>query len=127
MKRAPKPTAKASISAAVPHDDWLFQRLRDPELATHYLNAALSSGDQAAFMLALRNVAKARGGVSSVARQTGLNRVSLTRALSEKGNPELKSLTKVLDATGFKLVIASRSKKVQRSAVRRTMTEKQAA
>jgi probable addiction module antidote protein len=85
----------------------LLQRLQDPELAAAYLNAALAEGDQGTFMLALRQVAKARRGVSTVARQTGLNRASLTRALSTKGNPELSSLNRILKATGLRLLIAS--------------------
>jgi probable addiction module antidote protein len=86
--------------------EWLTQQLRDPELCVAYLNAALAEGDQAAFMLALRNVAKARGGVAAMARETGMNRVALSRALSEAGNPELRSLTRILDASGleFKVV-----------------------
>jgi probable addiction module antidote protein len=54
-------------------------------------------------MLALRNVAKARGGVAAMARETGMNRVALSRALSEAGNPELRSLTKILEASGLEL------------------------
>ena len=50
-------------------------------------------------MLALRNVAKARGGVAAMARETQMNRVALSRALSEAGNPELRSLTKILAAS----------------------------
>lgn len=86
--------------------EWLAQQLRDPELCVAYLNAALAEGDQAAFMLALRNVAKARGGVTAMARETGMNRVALSRALSEGGNPELRSLTRILEASGleFKVV-----------------------
>jgi probable addiction module antidote protein len=86
--------------------EWLTQQLRDPELCVAYLNAALAEGDQAAFMLALRNVAKARGGVAAMARETGMNRVALSRALSEAGNPELRSLTRILEASGleFKVV-----------------------
>jgi probable addiction module antidote protein len=86
--------------------EWLTQQLRDPELCVAYLNAALAEGDQAAFMLALRNVAKARGGVAVMARETGMNRVALSRALSEAGNPELRSLTRILEASGleFKVV-----------------------
>lgn len=86
--------------------DWLTEQLRDPELSVAYLNAALAEGDQAAFMLALRNVAKARGGVTAIARESGMNRVALSRALSAAGNPELRSLTKILGASGleFKVV-----------------------
>lgn len=98
--------------AAVPHEGWLLEQLQDAELAAAYLNAALAEGDQAAFMLALRDVARARGGVTAVARRTGMNRVALSRALSEKGNPELRSLTKILDASGVRLqFVAHRSRR----------------
>src|SRR5713226_8305419 len=98
---------RRAVPPAVPQEGWLLQRLQDAELAAAYLNAALAEGDQGAFMLALRQVAKARRGVSTVVRHTGLNRASLTRALSAKGNPELSSLNRILRATGLRLVIAS--------------------
>ena len=59
-------------------------------------------------MLALRNVAKARGGVAAMARQTGMNRVALSRALSQSGNPELRSLTRILEASGLQLAVVPR-------------------
>jgi len=93
---------------AVPQDEWLSEQLRDREMAVAYLNAALDEGDQAAFMLALRNVAKARGGVAMLARLTGMNRVALSRALSVNGNPELRNLTRILDASGLRFVIAAK-------------------
>ena len=96
---------------AVDQSEWLIGQLRDSELAVEYLNAALAAGDQAAFMLALRNVAKARGGVAAMARETGMNRVALSRSLSESGNPELRSLTKILAASGLKLVVAPGNKR----------------
>jgi probable addiction module antidote protein len=103
MKRGKNRPAEAQ-------DKWLAEQLRDPELAVAYLNAALAEGDQAAFMLALRNVAKARGGVAAMARETGMNRVALSRALSESGNPELRSLTKVLEASGLRFIVAPKRK-----------------
>ena len=112
MRRAQKPAP-----AAVPHEDWLLEQLSDAELAAEYLNAALAEGDQAAFMLALRDVAKARGGVAAVARETGLNRVALWRSLSAEGNPELGSLNRILEATGLRLVIASAKKATSRRRV----------
>ena len=96
-------TERKVVPAAVPHEDWLLGQLKDAEFAAEYLNAALVEGDQAAFMLALRDVARARGGMTAVARRTGMNRVALTRALSKTGNPELRSLTKILDASGVRL------------------------
>jgi len=107
-------TERQSVSAAVPHEDWLLRHLRNPKLAAEYLNASLAEDDQAAFMLALRDVAKARGGVSEVARQTGLNRVALSRSLSARGNPELCSLNRILEASGLRLVVASRGKALPR-------------
>jgi probable addiction module antidote protein len=82
--------------------------LRDRELAVAYLNAALDDGDQASFMLALRNVAKALGGVAMLARITGMNRVALSRALSVNGNPELRNFTRILEASGLRFVIAAK-------------------
>src|SRR4051812_18476683 len=109
MKRA------KDLPPAVPQDDWLAEQLSDPELAAEYLNAILAEGDQAAFMRALRNVAKARsGGVSALARDTGLNRVSLNRALSEPGNPEFRSLTAVLAASGLSLAVRPATEHVTR-------------
>ena len=94
--------------------EWLTQQLRDPELCVAYLNAALAEGDQAAFMLALRNVAKARGGVAAMARETGMNRVALNRALSEAGNPELRSLTRILEASGLEFKVVQKRRAGQR-------------
>jgi hypothetical protein len=54
-------TLAKPILPAVPHEGWLLKHLRDPELAAEYLKAALAEGDQAAFMLAVRDVGKARG------------------------------------------------------------------
>jgi len=103
MKRERK-----ALPAAVPHEDWLLDQLKDAEFAAEYLNAALAEGDQAAFMLALRDVARARGGISAVARNSRLNRVALSRALSKRGNPELHSLSRILDASGLRFVIAAK-------------------
>src|SRR5207302_1312880 len=78
---------------------------------------------------ALRDVAKARGGVAAVARETGLNRVALWRSFSAEGNPELGSLNRILEATGFRPVIASAKKTAsrRRTAPRvRTMARKPA-
>jgi len=110
MRREPK-----RVPPAVPQDEWLSEQLRDPEMVVAYLNAALDESDQPAFMLALRNVAKARGGVTMLARLTGMNRVALSRALSVTGNPELRNLTRILDASGLKFVIAAKEVPRRRS------------
>lgn len=83
----------------------LLEDLRAPEEAAEYLNAALEEGNRELFLLALRNVAEARGGLSKLAESTQLNRENLYRMLSDKGNPEFYSLYTLLDALGLRLAI----------------------
>jgi len=88
------------------YQDQLIEALQDPQEAQAYLNAALEDGDSEVFLLALRDVAEARlGGVRQLANQTQLNRESLYRMLSEKGNPELSSLNAILTSLGFRLAV----------------------
>lgn len=83
----------------------LIAALKDPEEAAAYLNAAIEEGDRAAFLLALRNVAEACGGMTVLAEKTQLSRESLYRTLSNRGNPEIKSLTAILHAMGLRLAV----------------------
>ena len=85
----------------------LIESLRNPGEAEHYLNAALEEDDPELFLLALRNVAEAQGGLAQLADKTKLNRESLYKMLSERGNPELRSLDTLLHALGFRLAVAS--------------------
>ena len=78
---------------------------RDPELAAEYLNSVLRDGDEADLMLALRSLSKAFGGVGEIARQADVNAHTLYRTLSEKGNPELKTLSAILRTMGMRLSI----------------------
>jgi probable addiction module antidote protein len=85
----------------------LIENLRDPREAEEYLNAALEEGDPELFLLALRNVAEAQGGVAQLAEKAKLNRESLYKMLSERGNPEFRSLEALLHALGFRLAVAA--------------------
>ncbi|MDX8354706.1 addiction module antidote protein [Cognatiyoonia sp. IB215182] len=77
--------------------------LESLEAVQAYLEAAFETSDKALIAAALGDVARAKG-MSSVARTSGLSRESLYRALSENGNPELRTVLKVLDAVGVTLV-----------------------
>jgi len=89
-----------------PYRDYLIKALADPLEAAGYLNAAIEENDKELFLLALRNVAEARlGGMSKLAEASGLNRESLYRMLSGKGNPGLNSLDRVLHALGLKIAV----------------------
>jgi probable addiction module antidote protein len=88
----------------VKYEDGLKKTLCDPMEAAAYLNAALEDGSQEIFLLALRDVAEARG-ISRLAQETSLNRENLYRILSEKGNPQFSSLKALLDSLGFRLAV----------------------
>ncbi len=97
MKHAP------SIS----HDEAVIRQLReDPEFAAEYLKAALEDSDEPKVLLiALRRLTEARGGFAKVARAAGIERESLHRALSARGNPRLSTLVAVIHAIGLKLTV----------------------
>lgn len=86
------------------YEDGLKAALTDPEEAAAYLNAALAENDQAVFLLALRDIAEARG-FSQVAQQALLNRENLYRMLSPSGNPQLVSLNALLHSIGLRLAV----------------------
>jgi probable addiction module antidote protein len=89
----------------VPYESWLIEQLRDPAEAAAYLEAIIEDGDQAAIMLALRQVARAQGGVARVAKKAKLTREAAYKMLSKAGNPELRSLSAVLKAVGLRIAV----------------------
>ena len=87
------------------YKDSLITALQDPQEAAAYLDAALEEGDRAAFLLAIRNVIDAFGGMTQIARNAGLNRENLYRIVTKQGNPELNSLEKLLKCLGLRLAV----------------------
>ena len=95
------------MKSSRPHDETAVRLLKDdPEFASVYLAAALDEsgepGGQYALLAALRQIAEAQG-MASVAERAGIPRESLYRALSPRGNPTLKTLLALLQATGLRL------------------------
>jgi probable addiction module antidote protein len=97
---------KATVKTE-PYRESLLESLRNPEEAAQYLNACLEDEDARVFLLALRDVADARGGIRALSREAHLNRESLYRMLSKSGNPSLDSLAAVLNACGLRLSVQS--------------------
>ncbi|MGB7602359.1 MAG: addiction module antidote protein, partial [Candidatus Sulfotelmatobacter sp.] len=89
------------------HDEVMRRRLREnPKFAAEYLKAALEDAEEPRVLLnALRRIAEARGGIAKVAKAAGIERESLYRALSAKGNPRLSTLVAVTKAVGLKLTV----------------------
>jgi len=94
------------MPTSVSYDRYLKESLKDRRRAKAYLKAALQDDDPRVFLLALRNVAQARG-VSAVAAKSKLNRESLYKMLSKRGNPSLQSLGALLHSLGFRLTVES--------------------
>jgi probable addiction module antidote protein len=92
---------------SVPYDDYLIERLKDRRSAEAYLKASLEEDDPRVFLLALRDVAQARG-IGKVAAKSKLNRESLYKMLSKRGNPSLQSLGALLSSLGFRLTVESK-------------------
>ncbi|WP_208438910.1 DNA-binding protein [Bartonella grahamii] len=88
------------------HDDAMAEIFHDdPELAAATLDAILADGDQGELLVTPRQMAKAYGGVQAVAKAANLNPTQLYRTLSEKGNPEFRSLNALLRTMGFRLAV----------------------
>lgn len=92
-------------------DDFLKKQLRDKELAIMYLNEALENGTTEEFLLSLRQVAEAHGGLGKLSKLTKLNRQNLYKMLSKDGNPSLESLLPLLKAMGIRLTFSPSHKK----------------
>jgi probable addiction module antidote protein len=103
-KPAPRKRNRAA-APSVPYEPWLIEQLKEPAEAAAYLEAVIEEGDQAALMLALRQVAQAQGGIAEIARKAKLTREATYKMLSKSGNPELRSLNAVLKATGLRIAL----------------------
>jgi probable addiction module antidote protein len=79
--------------------------LDSPEAMSAYMDEALATDDPAFIAHALGTVARARG-MTQIARETGLSRESLYKALSAEGNPEFGTVLRVMQALGLKLTVA---------------------
>ena len=90
----------------VNYRDILRKKLNDPEQAAEYLTACYDEGPEV-FLVGLRDVVEAQGGVARAAELSKLNRESLYRLFSREGNPRLSSLNSVLSALGLKVTFAA--------------------
>ena len=85
------------------------ERLKNPEEAQAYLDLALadfgSNHDADEFLLAIRDVAAAQGGIGKLAQETRLNRQNLYKVLAEEGHPQMETIGAILHALGFRLSV----------------------
>ena len=98
-----KSTSKSKTKTKTVRYD-VAEQLRTPEEMAAYLDAWLAEApdDAAGIARALGDIARAKG-MSQVARETGLSRESLYKALSENGNPSFATVLKIAKALGLRL------------------------
>jgi len=80
--------------------------LDSEEVIAEYLTAALEDPDPEAFLMAVRDVAKARG-IANIAEKAGLGRESLYKTLRPGAQPRFDTVRRLLDALGVKLGVTS--------------------
>jgi probable addiction module antidote protein len=85
----------------------LLERLKDADYAAEYLAQVLAEIDKEAFLIALKDVVEATGGMSAMAKRVGLKRPSLYKVLSKRGNPTLETLQAILEALGLRVTVAT--------------------
>lgn len=78
--------------------------LDTPEAQAAFLDEAFREGDTAAIAQALGIIARARG-MTSVAKDAGVTREALYKALSPEGDPKLSTLLGVTSALGFRIAV----------------------
>jgi probable addiction module antidote protein len=80
--------------------------LQTKEDIAAYLDAVLEDGAPDLLKAALGDIARSKG-MTNIAREAGLGRASLYKALSPEGNPEFVTVAKVLKALGLRLSVAA--------------------
>ena len=80
----------------------LLEDLKDIDEAAAYLTECFNDSEEV-FLLGLRDVVEARGGVGKLAKLTGLNREGLYKILSENGNPRLSSIAQIFRCLGINI------------------------
>ncbi|MBK8752318.1 MAG: transcriptional regulator [Candidatus Competibacteraceae bacterium] len=89
-----------------PFQPWLLDQLHNaPQLTLDYLNAALDENDPATFVLALKNVTEAHGGIDVVAARSGLEARQLTALFADTAAPDALTLAKILRGLELRLAV----------------------
>ena len=78
--------------------------LDSPEMIAAYIDAALEDGDPALIAAALGDVARAKG-MSKIAKETGITREGLYKALSAEGDPRLTTFLGVIKSLGLHITV----------------------
>ena len=84
----------------------IAQYLDDKELVAEYLSQILADGNMDELLIALGNIAKAKG-MTQIAKDTGLGRESLYKTFNPKSKPKFDTIMKVMNSFGVKIQISA--------------------
>ena len=87
----------------------IAEYLDSEEMIAAYLNEALNDDDPNTFLMAIANVAKARG-MTQIAKDAGLGRESLYKAFAPNAKPRYDTVIKLVRSLGVDLTVTSRDK-----------------
>lgn len=112
QKSIGKITKRKKSPPSIDYDDYLLEELKDLDYAAGYLTACLEEGEDV-FLLGIRQIAKAQGGMKALSSVTQLNRENLYDMLSKHGNPRLSSLSNILKKLGIGITFTKKSKRAK--------------
>jgi probable addiction module antidote protein len=91
--------------------DYLVKKLRNKKEAQAFLDAAIlefgEDGDLGAFLLALRYLAEAKGGINQLSRKSHLNRQNLYKILTGKTVPKFDTTLSIMNSLGYRFKVES--------------------
>lgn len=94
------------MKGAASFDKYLIDQLRKNEgFREAYLNEALNEEEKGVSLAMFRNVAEALGGITRLAKHSGLNRQNLYKALSGKKDPAFSTVEGIVHGFGFKIKV----------------------
>ncbi|MEI7668478.1 MAG: hypothetical protein WCJ33_00135 [Pseudomonadota bacterium] len=86
--------------------DYMIKKLHNKKESKSFLDAAIlefeEDGDIAAFMLALRYLAEAKGGISELSNTSNLNRQNLYKVLTGKTTPKFDTTLSIMNSLGYR-------------------------
>ena len=101
--------------STIDYKEWLLEQLRDLDFAAGYITEAIAEGESP-FLLAVRDVVEAQGGLGALSKSTSLNREGLYDMLSERGTPRLSSLATVFGALGLQIAVTKKKARAAKAA-----------
>ena len=84
----------------------IAQYLDDKDIIAQYLSEILADGNTDELLVALGNIAKAKG-MTQIAKDTGLGRESLYKTFNPKSKPKFDTIMRVMNSFGVKMQISA--------------------